>query len=56
MYSRPASKSQPTPGPSKEGIKSMSEANNIDKAITKIKNHIRQQSSPSPLGEGDKRG
>jgi len=56
MDSPPASKSQPTPGPSREGINSMSEANNIDKAITKIKNYIGQLSSPSHVGEGDRRG
>jgi len=41
--------------PGGEGLKNVN-VNNIDNVITKIKNYIGQLSSPSPLGEGDRRG
>ena len=43
----------PNPSPGGEGLKNV---NNIDNVITKSKNYIGQLSSPSPLGEGDRRG
>jgi len=44
-----------TPNPGLEGLKNVN-VNNVDKVIPKIKNYIGQLSSPSPLGEGDRRG
>jgi len=45
----------PNPSPRGEGLKKVN-VNNIDKAIMQIKNYIGQLSSPSPSGEGDRRG
>ena len=45
----------PNPSPGGEGLKNVN-VYNIDKVITKVKNYIGQLSSPSPLGEGDRRG